>query len=71
MSTVFSSSWSVVSEAADGSILDINFFCPKCGYDTGTVNYTSQSGLEDFEIDVECPVCGADLTVVCCHEDKI
>ena len=65
MSTVFSSGWSKVAEDDDGTILDINFFCPGCGYDTGTLNFTSQTGLSQFEIDVECPVCGASLTVIC------
>lgn len=58
-------SWSKIAEDVDGTILDINFVCPECEYDTGTLNFTSQTGLSSFEIDVECPVCGASLTVVC------
>lgn len=45
MSTVFSSSWSIVGEDETGTFLDINFFCPECGYDTGTLNFTSQTDL--------------------------
>lgn len=65
MPTIFSSNWSKVAEDDDGTILDVSFRCPECGYDTGTINYTSQTDLSAFEIDVECPVCGASLTVIC------
>lgn len=71
MNKLFCTNWSVVADGDDGTMLDINFTCNQCGCDTGTLNYTSMADLYDFEIDVECPVCGSDLTVICCHEDKI
>lgn len=67
----FASSWSVVTEDSDGTILDLNFWCPNCGYDTGTVNFTSQSDLVAFEIDVACPVCSEDITIVCDDDNRV
>lgn len=71
MADVLCTSWQIIGEDEGGSILSVDYICPDCGFPAGLVTFTTQTGLKECEIDLECNVCEAPHTILCPSEYRI
>ena len=61
--------WEVIGRDAEGAMVNIDFDCPHCGYDTGVFIFVGASGVNcldgSWETDQVCPVCNEDVIIEC------
>lgn len=63
-------SWELVGGKDEtGAMVNIDYKCPYCGYDTGNLIFVGSSNVdkidEPWETDQVCPVCDKDVIVEC------
>lgn len=65
---MYANSWEIVAQDETGVILNVNYTCPNCDYNTGeivTVYDIAKINTGSFEIDMYCDICSTWTRVAC------
>ena len=64
-----STSWEVISKDDTGAMVNIDYSCPYCHFDTGELIFVGAGNVDKvdsgFETDQVCGVCGKDVIIEC------
>ena len=66
---VSATSWEVIVKDESGAMVNIDYVCPHCGYETGELISIGASNVDCldglWETEQVCEICNKEVTIVC------